>query len=58
MPDLSHFLEYLAENRILLVFAAFPLAFLGYAILKRLLKMALFAAVFLAIYAGLVYYLG
>lgn len=58
MPDLSHLLESFAESRILLVFAAFLLAFLGYAILKRLLKMALFAAVFLAIYAGLVYYLG
>ena len=57
MPDLSEVLAYLTENQILLVVAAFLLAFLGYALVKRLLKLALFAAVFLGIYAGLVYLL-
>ncbi len=58
MPELSEILEYMAGNQILLLVAAFLLAFLGYALLKRLLKLALFAAVFLAIYGGLLYYLG
>lgn len=57
MPDLSEVIRYMAENQIVLVLAAFLLAFLGYALVKRLLKLALFALVFLAIYAGLVYLL-
>lgn len=57
MPELTEILDYLAGNQILLVVAAFLLAFLGYALLKRLLKMALFAIVFIGIYMGLVYYL-
>ena len=56
MPDFSEVLAYLTENQILLVLAAFILAFLGYAVVKRLLKLALFGLVFLGIYAGLVYY--
>jgi len=58
MEDLSQYLGGFAGNQLLLVIAAFILAFLGYALIKRLLKMALFVAVFLAIYSGLVYYLG
>jgi len=57
MPDLSEVLAYLTENPILLAVAALPLAFLGYALVKRLLKLTLFALVFLGIYAGLVYVL-
>jgi hypothetical protein len=57
MPDFSEIIAYLTENQILLVLAAFLLAFLGYALVKRLLKMALFAAVFIGIYVGLVYLL-
>ncbi len=57
MPDLSEVLAYLTESPALLVLAAFLLAFLGYALAKRLLKVALFALVFLGIYAGLVYFL-
>lgn len=58
MPELSGILETIAGNQILLLLAAFLLAILGYAVLKRLLKMALFAAVFLGIYLVLVNYLG
>jgi len=54
----SGILETIAGNQILLLLAAFLLAILGYAVLKRLLKMALFAAVFLGIYLVLVNYLG
>jgi hypothetical protein len=57
MPALSELIDYLAGNEILLVIAAFLLAFLGYALIKRLLKMALFALVFIGIYVGLVYLL-
>ena len=57
MPDLSEILAYLRGNQILLVLAAFLLAFLGYAVIKRLLKAALFALVFIGIYMALVYYL-
>jgi hypothetical protein len=57
MPELSEVLDYLLQNQILLVLAAFLLAFLGYALVKRLLKMALFAIVFLGIYFSLVYFL-
>lgn len=57
MPDFSEVLAYLTEHQILLVLAAFLLAFLGYALVKRLLKLALFGLVFLGIYAGLVYFL-
>ena len=58
MPGFSEFLTTLAESRILLIGAAFILAIFGYAIIKRLLKMALFAGVFIAAYSGLVYYFG
>jgi len=58
MPDISQIQELFAENQFFFMIAAFILAFVGYALLKRLLKMALFLVVFLAIYAGLVYYLG
>lgn len=57
MPELTEILDYLASNQILLVVAAFLLAFLGYALIKRLLKLALFAIVFIGIYMGLVYFL-
>jgi hypothetical protein len=55
MPDLNELMTYVTESPVLLVVAAFLLAFLGYAVVKRLLKMALFAVVFIGIYAGLVY---
>jgi len=58
MPDLSHIMELFQENPIFLVLAAFLLAFIGYALVKKLIKIALFVACFLAIYAGLVYYFG
>ena len=59
MPEfVSEFLTAIAESRILLIGAAFLLAIFGYAIIKRLLKLALFLAVFLAAYSGLVYYFG
>jgi hypothetical protein len=58
MPDLSQFSDLFAENQIFFLLGAFILAFVGYALLKKLLKMALFLLVFLAIYAGLVYYFG
>ena len=48
----------LKEGPILLLGAAFLLALLGYALVKRLLKMALFLVVFIAIYLGLLYVLG
>jgi len=57
MPDFSEVLAYLTESPILLGLAAFLLAFLGYALVKRLLKLALFALVFIGIYSGLVYFL-
>ena len=49
MPDVSEVITYVTGNQILLVLAAFLLAFLGYALVKRILKMALFAAVFIGI---------
>jgi len=55
MPDLNEIMNYLMESPVLLILAAFLLAFLGYALVKRLLKLALFAVVFIGIYAGLVY---
>ncbi|MFO8172786.1 MAG: hypothetical protein ACQET1_01975 [Gemmatimonadota bacterium] len=58
MQDLFQYAGGLSENQILLVLVAFILALLGYALVKRLLKLALFVAVFLVIYSGLVYYLG
>jgi hypothetical protein len=57
MPEFSEILTYLRGNQILLVVAAFLLAFLGYAVVKRLLKTALFALVFIGIYMTLVYFL-
>ena len=57
MPDMAEILTYLTQHQILLVVAAFLLAFLGYAVVKRLLKLALFMAVFIGIYLGLVYFL-
>lgn len=51
-------LSALKEGPILLLGAAFLLALLGYALVKRLLKMALFVVVFIAIYLGLLYVLG
>jgi len=56
MPDLNEIMNYLMESPVLLILAAFLLAFLGYALVKRLLKLALFAVVFIGIYAGLVYF--
>ena len=58
MPEFSEVIELFRENEILLVVAAFLLAFLGYALVKRLLKVALFTAVFIGIYLGLVYIFG
>ena len=58
MPDLTRILDTLAGNQLLLLLAAFLLAILGYALLKRLLKIALFVAVFLGTYLSLVHYLG
>lgn len=58
LQDLFQYAGGLSENQILLVLVAFILALLGYALVKRLLKLALFVAVFLVIYSGLVYYLG
>jgi hypothetical protein len=57
MPEISEVITYVTQNQILLVLAAFLLAFLGYALVKRVLKMALFAVVFIGIYMGLVYLL-
>ncbi len=57
MPEFSEILALFGENQILLVFAAFLLAFLGYALVKRLLKAVLFALVFIGIYLALVYFL-
>jgi hypothetical protein len=51
-------LSFLKESPIVLLVAAFLLALLGYALVKRLLKMALFVVVFIAIYLGLLYVLG
>ncbi|MFC1575333.1 hypothetical protein ACFL5A_01635 [Gemmatimonadota bacterium] len=58
MPALSEFLATIAENQLLLIPAALILAVLGYALIKKLLKMALFLVVFFGIYSGLVYYFG
>ncbi len=41
----------------LLLVTALLLSFLGYAIIKRLLKLVLFLTIFIAIYTGLVYLL-
>jgi hypothetical protein len=56
MPEISEVLASFTESQALLALAAFLLAFLGYALVKRLLKLALFTAVFLGIYVGLVYF--
>ena len=58
MPGLQEYLTTLTESRLFLIGAAFLLAIFGYAIIKRLLKLALFVAVFIAAYSGLVYYFG
>jgi len=55
MPEMNEIMSYVMESPVLLILAAFLLAFLGYALVKRLLKLALFAVVFIGIYAGLVY---
>lgn len=57
-PVFDELLSALKEGPILLLGAAFLLALLGYALVKRLLKMALFVVVFIAIYLGLLYVLG
>ncbi len=57
MPDLNEVLRYVTEHQVVLLLAAFLLAFLGYAVVKRLLKLALFLVVFLGIYTALVYFL-
>jgi hypothetical protein len=51
-------LTFLTESPLLLLGVAFLLALLGYALVKRLLKMALFVSVFIAIYLGLLWFLG
>lgn len=51
-------LTFVRESPIILLGAAFLLALLGYALVKRLLKMALFVGVFIAIYLGLLWFLG
>lgn len=58
MPELTEFLNTLTESRILLFVGAFLLAIFGYAVVKRLLKVALFVIVFIVAYTGLVYYFG
>jgi len=58
MPELSRFFEMFGENPVLLIPAAFVLALLGYSLIKRLLKLALFLLVFAGAYAALVYYFG
>ena len=55
MLELDEIIRHVTESPVLLAVAAFLLAFLGYAVVKRLLKLALFAVVFIGIYAGLVY---
>lgn len=49
--------DFLSANPLFLLPLAFLLAIVGYALVKRLLKMALFLIVFVGIYAGLVYIL-
>jgi hypothetical protein len=46
------------EDPLLLLGVAFLLSLFVFALAKRLLKMALFAAVFFAVYLGLLYLLG
>jgi len=58
MPELSRLAELVADHQILLVPAALLLAVFGYAVIKRLLKLALFLLVFAGAYAALVYYFG
>jgi len=55
---LEEILNTLKQSPLLLLVAAFLLSLLGYALVKRLLKMALFVTVFIAIYLGLLYFLG
>jgi len=55
---LEEILNTLKQSPVLLLVAAFLLSLLGYALVKRLLKMALFVTVFIAIYLGLLYVLG
>jgi len=55
---LEEILNTLKQSPVLLLVAAFLLSLLGYALVKRLLKMALFVSVFIAIYLGLLYVLG
>ena len=47
--------NYLSTDQIFLIPVALFLAVFGYAIVKRLLRLVLFLAVFLAILAGLLY---
>jgi hypothetical protein len=51
-------LNSLGESPLVLLGVAFLLALLGYALVKRLLKMALFVVVFIAVYLGLLRVLG
>ena len=48
----------LRESPLVLLGVAFLLALLGYALVKRLLKMALFVLVFIAVYLALLKLLG
>ena len=57
MPDLTEVFRYATEHQAVLVVTAFLLAFLGYALVKRLLKLALFLLIFLGIYAALIHFL-
>jgi hypothetical protein len=52
---LADIVSSIRESQPLLIVTALLLSFLGYAIVKRLLKLVLFLVVFLAVYAGLVY---
>ena len=58
MPEYSRLYELFGENPALLIPVAFVLALLGYTLIKRLLKLALFLLVFAGAYAALVYYFG
>jgi hypothetical protein len=58
MTELSRIVERFGESQILLLPAAFILAVLGYATIKRLLKLVLFLLVFAGAYAALLYYFG
>jgi len=53
IPVFQEIQRAIREDPMLLLGAAFILAIFGYALAKRLLKLALFAAVFFVIYLGL-----